>query len=199
MARAAAYQLLASCAGQWDSAFRRVERSDSGAVLPFLMAWEWAGVTQLAVHFSAVWTLWDRGDPGRSWCCASALALALFQTRALGAALGLVSIFGAAAAPFGTALGIYTIWVLLPSIRPGYKASRGHTSAGPREGVSQESGRLRPNRQCVNEPLLTAMLRHERDGDEWTRTKSRADEDGVFVGGHGVLNIGRQRTNTADR
>ena len=30
------------------------------------------------------------------------------------------------------------------------------------------------------------------------RTKSRADEDGVFVGGHGVLNIGWNKQITAD-
>ena len=31
------------------------------------------------------------------------------------------------------------------------------------------------------------------------RTKSRADENGVFVGGHGVLNIGWNEQVTADR
>src|SRR6267142_1035453 len=89
-------------AGQRDSAFRGggndFDSWPGTAVLDGLG--NGRALRKLAVHFSAVWTLWDRGDPGVLWCCASALGLGTISTGALGASAWLgtwVSGAGAAA------------------------------------------------------------------------------------------------------
>src|SRR6267154_92752 len=101
-ARAAAYSTAGELvAGQCDSAFRRGGNdldSRAGTAIPDGLG-NGRPLRKLAVHFSAVWTLWDRGDPGVLWCCASALGMGAISTRALGAAAWLGAwIFGAAAA-----------------------------------------------------------------------------------------------------
>src|SRR5882762_3701770 len=88
-------------AGQWDSAFRgswNYFDSRPGTAFPDGLG-NGRALRKLAVHLSSVWTLWDRGDPGVLWCCASALGMGAISTRALGAAAWLGAwIFGAAAA-----------------------------------------------------------------------------------------------------
>src|SRR6266436_4904651 len=87
-------------AGQWDSAFRRGGNdfdSRAGTAVPDGLG-NGRALCKLAVHFSAVWTLWDRGDPGVLWCCSSALGMGAVSTRAMGTGAWLSAwIFGAAA------------------------------------------------------------------------------------------------------
>src|SRR5258705_7898262 len=101
-ARATAHSIAGQfVAGQWDSAFRGSWNdldSRAGTAVPDGLG-NGRALCKLAVHFSAVWTLWDRGDPGVLWCCASALGMGAISARALGAAAWLGAwIFGAAAA-----------------------------------------------------------------------------------------------------
>jgi len=87
-----AVQRLFNCcelvAGQWDSAFRGSGNdldSRAGTAVPDGLG-NGAGVTaKRAIHFSAVWTLWDRGDPGVLWLLRIALGMGAISTRALGA------------------------------------------------------------------------------------------------------------------
>src|SRR6267154_6712850 len=101
-ARTTAYSTAGQfVAGQWDSAFRgswNYFYSRPGIAVPDGLG-NGRALRKLAVRSSAVWTLWDRGDPGVLWYCASALGMGAISTRALGAAAWLGAwIFGAAAA-----------------------------------------------------------------------------------------------------
>src|SRR5258707_972464 len=87
-ARATAHSIAGQLvAGQWDSAFCgswNYFDSRASIAVPDGLG-NGRALRKLAVHFSAVWTLWDRGDPGVLWCCASALGMGAISTRALGA------------------------------------------------------------------------------------------------------------------
>src|SRR5260370_35607587 len=95
-------------AGQRDSAFRGGGNdfdSRPGTAVPDGLG-NGRALRKLALHFSAVWTLWDRGDPGVLWCCASALGMGAVSTRAMGTGAWLGAwIFGAAAAALGHGRG----------------------------------------------------------------------------------------------
>src|SRR5438309_4346873 len=101
-ARATAHSIAGQLvAGQWDSAFRgswNYFDSRPGIAVPDGLG-NGRALRKLDVHFSAVWTLWDRGDPCVLWRRASALGMGAVSTRALGATAWIGAwIFGAAPA-----------------------------------------------------------------------------------------------------
>src|SRR3979409_623610 len=87
-ARATAHSIAGQfVAGQWDSAFRGSWNdfdSRPGTAVPDGLG-NGRPLRKLAVNFSAVWTLWDRGDSGVLWCWVSVLGMGAVSTRALGA------------------------------------------------------------------------------------------------------------------
>src|SRR5260221_419237 len=109
-------------AGQWDSAFRgswNYFDSRSGTAVPDGLG-NGRALRKLAVRFSAVWTVWGRGDPGVLWCCASALGMGAVSTRTMGTGAWLGAwVFGTAAAAVWYGAGhLHALGAAAPAIGP---------------------------------------------------------------------------------
>src|ERR1700730_14624620 len=152
---------------------------------------------ELAIHFSAVRTLLDRWIAGAIWRRAPGPGLGTFSVRAVGAHARLGHrILGVAAAPiWHGAWHLHHLGAAARAFRPRVRApfagllvrraSTGHSSGE----ILQYLERYR------------RLPRHSVMGMMVMRgpgTKSRANDDGVFVGSHGVLHVGRNKQVAAD-